>query len=78
MLRYKLLWERDNEVAYEYYPEGGLEAGVIIYDTHSKEFVLEKPAQNDAARTYAGMMATRIREFPKTNGFKQDGIVAWC
>lgn len=77
MLKYNLIQENENEVLYEYFPEGGKHAGVIKFDKTKEEWHLEKPSKDDKHNRYALKMVKRLREFASNGTFENEGIVAW-
>ena len=77
MLKFKLLEETPQMVIYEYYPEGGLDAGIVSYDKEKKTNTIVALSVQDKHQIYALKLFARIREFASTNSFKTEGIIAW-
>ena len=77
MLKFILAEEKENSVLYKYYPEGGSEFGVVIFDKRSGNGSIEILAGNDRHRKYALKTLKRIREMAGNGLFEKSGMIAW-
>ncbi len=77
MLKYKKVQETKNRIIYEYYPEGGLESGIVSVDKVTGECKIEVVAANDINEIYALQLLSRLRKFVATGTFEESGLVAW-
>jgi hypothetical protein len=77
MLKYKLVEESSRKVVYEYYPEGGTEAGVVSFDKETKKISIITLSEKDRHQRYAQKLFARIREFENSNSFGKEGMIAW-
>jgi hypothetical protein len=77
MLKFKLVEETPKKIIYEYFPEGGSEAGVVSYDKEKKTNSIVTLSPKDKHQRYAQKLFLRIREFASTNSFTKEGIIAW-
>ena len=78
MLTYKLIYESESTVEYEYYPEGNeKEKGLVsLSKKDGKPSIIDLPASDDT-RMYAGMFFKRLRQFHTNNAYKNQGKMAW-
>ena len=79
MLTYKINFEDEKTIKYEYHPEDREEDGIISYDKKTKEMKHEKKAYDDVEHDsfFSVMMFSKIRKFIKNNLFEKKGIVIW-
>lgn len=77
MLTYALLQENENELLYEYFPEGGDASGIVAYNKKSGICDIRKLSDADKHQRYALKLFKRIREFASGGSFKNEGIIAW-
>lgn len=78
MLTYRLIYESDSTVEYEYYPEGNeKEKGLVSFSKNDgKPSIIDLP-QSDDTKIYVRMLFKRLRTFHATNTYKAQGKVAW-
>lgn len=77
MLKFNLVEETSKKVVYEYYPEGGSDAGVVSYDKVLKTNSIVTLSAKDKHQRYAQKLYARIREFANSNSFEKTGMIAW-
>lgn len=79
MVKFYLISIVDNIVTYEYYPEDHTDkcCGIIILDTVSKIFSIEKTAEEDCGQKYAFHAIRKIREQFETGEIPQKGMTVW-
>ena len=77
MLRYSLIRENEQEIWYEYFPEGNEELGIIIYNKKTKQCSIKELSTKDQNQRYALKMFSKIRQFAKQGVYEQKGIVVW-
>ena len=78
MLTYRLIYESESTVEYEYYPEGNeKEKGLVsLSKSDGKVSIIDLP-QVDDTKIYARMLFKRLRAFHANNTYKASGKVAW-
>lgn len=77
MLKFILIEETPQKVVYEYFPEGGTEAGVVSFDKESKVNSIIVLSTQDKHQRYAQKLFSRIREASNKNTFPKEGSIAW-
>lgn len=77
MLKYILVENQGNKIMYKYFPEGGDDFGVVVYDKQKKECSIQELAKIDRHRQYALKMFKRLREFADGETFLEEGKIAW-
>ena len=77
MVRFILKEETTERVVYEYFPENGLESGLVMYDKKETKFMIVELAKNDCHQRYVQKVMHTIRDFVNANSFQKEGIVAW-
>lgn len=82
MVKFYLISIENGVAKYEYYPEGYMdkEPGIILFDTASCEFVLEKISEKELPYKrygYAAHAKWRIRDLFKEGTLPEKGMVAW-
>lgn len=79
MLTYRIFYEDEYKIIYEYHPEDREEYGLISVDKISKEIKLEKRAYDDEVHDnfFSCMMFSKLRKFIEANDYKESGIIAW-
>jgi hypothetical protein len=69
--------ESEDELQYEYFPEGGTASGIVAYNKETGKCNIKKLSEEDKHQRYALKMFKRIREFASSDSFQKEGIVAW-
>lgn len=79
MLTYKIHFENEYKIVYEYHPEDRDEYGLISIDKNSKEIKIEKRAYDDEVHDafFSNMMFSKIRKFIEKNDYNESGMIAW-
>ena len=77
MLKYNLIRDDENNLIYEYFPEGKENSGFVSYSKKTGECKIEELSENDRHQIYALKMLKKLREFASNQMFKTDGMVAW-
>ena len=79
MLTFKIQYEDDEVVKYEYHPEDRKEFGVISVNKKSLEMKQEQAAYEDDVHDsfFSSMMFSKIRKFIKSGTYRKEGMVAW-
>ncbi|MDD3186606.1 MAG: hypothetical protein PHT76_15050 [Anaerostipes sp.] len=72
MLTYKRICQKNNELTYEFYPDGNLKApGVVVFYLDGTKEIL-KDSEDDVKGYYSGHALNGI------DITKENGTVAWC
>lgn len=77
MLRYILTHNSEEEVSYQYYPEGNEEFGIITLSKKNNECEITLLAPTDTHKKYAFHMMRKMEKFAEEGTFQENGIVAW-
>lgn len=77
MLKFILKEETAEKVVYEYFPEGGTEAGIVSYDKETNKCSIITLPKTDKHQIYAQKMFSKIRKYASINSFERKGTVAW-
>ena len=67
----------ENEMAYEYQPEGKGDKGIIVYSFDKKTASIEKIALGDDNKYYARMATDAITQFALKNSIPRVYTQAW-
>ena len=77
MLKFTMVENKEGNVLYRYFPEGGADYGVIFFSEKTGDGSIETLAKNDRHQRYAMKLFKRIREMASKGSFEKEGIVAW-
>jgi putative aminopeptidase FrvX len=77
MLKFRLVEETPKKVVYEYFPEGGTDAGIVSFNKETKTNSIVTLSTKDKHQRYAQKLFSRIRELATQNSFTKEGMIAW-
>ena len=77
MLKYQIIKNDKDYVAYRYFPDGQEQYGEIMVKKSNKQNCDQKVAPNDEFKLYFFKMFKKIREFIDKKEYRESGIVAW-
>ncbi len=77
MLKYTLVENKEGNVRYRYFPEGGADYGTVSFNAKTGNVSIEALAKNDRHQRYVLKMFKRIREMANNGSFEKEGLVAW-
>jgi hypothetical protein len=78
VLKYKLVYETNSVVQYEYYPEGDTKnEGLVAVSKKSGAVSIVELSPKDDLKVYALKLMKKLRAFHKASEYKKDGIIAW-
>ena len=77
MLTLKLISENEQELVFNYHPEGNSEFGTIVVNKRSEELHLLHDAENDEFGIYKVHAVSKIKEYLQNKVFLKETTVAW-
>lgn len=77
MLKFTMVENKEGNILYRYFPEGGADYGVVSFSEKTGDGSIETLAKNDRHQRYAMKLFKRIREMASKGSFEKEGIVAW-
>lgn len=77
MLKFERLFENENIVKYQYYPEGRTQSGTVVFDKKTNRGRVLKKSSEGELEWYTVHMFSQIRKFSKNKDFKESGTIAW-
>lgn len=77
MLKFTMVENKEGNVLFRYFPEGGVDYGVVSFNEKTGDGSIETLAKNDRHQRYAMKLFKRIREMASKGSFEKEGIVVW-
>ena len=77
MLKFTMVENKEGNVRYRYFPEGGADYGIVAFSEKTGDGSIEALAKNDRHQRYAMKLFKRIREMASKGSFEKEGTVAW-
>lgn len=77
VLKYELIENNKDIVAYRYFPDGGSASGTLTVNKETVKIVKQELAPDDDFRIYLLKLYKRIKEFIHADKFNESGMIAW-
>lgn len=77
MLKYELIENTKDRIAYRYFPDGLQESGFISVRKSDSEIIDQTVAPNDDFKWCFNKLYKRIREYIDKDQYEEKGIIAW-